>query len=147
MRFGVVIDAQAPDGVRAFAARAEALGFDSLWASDHPLISGVGCFSALTLAAGTTRAVRLGTCVACVYYWNPVVLARAAADVDRVSGGRLVLGLGRGDHPREFAWLGLRFPPARERARALAEALRIVRPLLAGETVTVEGQQFRAEGA
>jgi alkanesulfonate monooxygenase SsuD/methylene tetrahydromethanopterin reductase-like flavin-dependent oxidoreductase (luciferase family) len=47
--------------------------------------------------AEATTTIRLGTLISCVYYWNPVVVARAAADVDRISGGRVVLGLGSGD--------------------------------------------------
>lgn len=76
-----------------------------------------------------------------------MVLARAVADVDRISGGRAVLGLGSGDMPDEFRRLGLAYPPARERRAALEEALRIIRPLLRGEVATVEGVHFRADEA
>ena len=75
-----------------------------------------------------------------------MVLARLAADVDRLSGGRVVLGLGSGDQPHEFDRLGLTWPPVRERQAALEDALRIIRPLLRGEPVSYQGDHFRANG-
>lgn len=94
-----------------------------------------------------TRTIRLGTLVSCLPYWNPVVLARLAADVDRVSGGRLLLGLGSGDMPHEFRQLGLAYPPARERQAALEDGLRVVGSLLRDETVAHAGEYVRVEGA
>jgi alkanesulfonate monooxygenase SsuD/methylene tetrahydromethanopterin reductase-like flavin-dependent oxidoreductase (luciferase family) len=96
----------------AFVARAEELGFDSYWAIDHPL-RGADWATNLAALAVTTRSLRLGTLVACVYYRNPVLLARQAADVDRLSGGRFVLGLGIGHVEREFARMGISFPAAK----------------------------------
>ncbi len=101
----------------------------------------------LTAVAGATTTLRLGTLVSCAYYRNPVQLARIVADVDQTSGGRVVLGLGSGDMPHEFAQMGLAYPPIRERQAALEEALQIVAPLLRGETVTLHGEHFRADGA
>jgi alkanesulfonate monooxygenase SsuD/methylene tetrahydromethanopterin reductase-like flavin-dependent oxidoreductase (luciferase family) len=132
---------------RDFAQAVEALGFDSLWMPDHPMAAGNATWTTLATRATATRTIRLGFLVACAAYWNPVVLARAAADVDRLSGGRFVLGLGSGDAPWEFAQLGLAYPSAAERQAMLEEALQIVRPLLHGETVTYRGECFRTEGA
>jgi alkanesulfonate monooxygenase SsuD/methylene tetrahydromethanopterin reductase-like flavin-dependent oxidoreductase (luciferase family) len=81
--------------------------------------------------------------VACAHYRHPLMLARQAADVDRVSGGRLVLGLGIGDAPREFAQLGLHYGKARERQGLLEELLRVLPALWAGESVTFEGRHLR----
>ena len=92
-------------------------------------------------------AIRLGTQVSCVAYRNPVLLARMAADIDAISHGRLVLGLGSGDMPREFQQMGLAYPTIQERQVALEEAIGIIRPLLRGETVTFAGTHYRAEGA
>ena len=75
-----------------------------------------------------------------------MVLATLATDVDRLSGGRVVLGLGSGAMPPEVPQLGLTWPPARERQAALADAVRIIRPLLRGEAVTYQGEHFRAQG-
>jgi alkanesulfonate monooxygenase SsuD/methylene tetrahydromethanopterin reductase-like flavin-dependent oxidoreductase (luciferase family) len=97
--------------------------------------------------AAVTRTIRLAPLVSCALYRHPAILARMVADVDRISGGRAVLGLGSGDMPREFAQLGIPYPSVAERQAALEEALRIVRPLLRGETVTVRGEHFAVEGA
>jgi alkanesulfonate monooxygenase SsuD/methylene tetrahydromethanopterin reductase-like flavin-dependent oxidoreductase (luciferase family) len=69
-----------------------------------------------------------------------------AADVDRLSGGRLVLGLGIGDAAGEFAQLGLTFPDAPTRQRALEETLRIVLGLWSGAPTTARGEHARADG-
>lgn len=147
-RFGVETTTL-PDwpATRDFMQAVEALGFDSVWLPDHPMVTGSATWTSLAAIAAATRTIRLGTLVACAPYWNPVVLARAAADVDRISEGRLVLGLGSGDMPHEFGQMGLRWSPAPERQATLEEALRIVRPLLRGEEVTFHGQRLQAEGA
>ena len=147
-RFGIS-SPPAPDwaATREFAQTAEGLGFDSLWLPDHPMDTGNATWTTLAARAIATSTIRLGTLVACAAYWNPVVLARAAADVDRLSGGRFVLGLGSGNAPWEFANLGLDYPPAWQRQATLEEALRIVRPLLRGETVTYRGERSQVEGA
>src|SRR3712207_3575083 len=146
VRFGIL-----PTGLTdwpatsAFAQAVEDLGFDSLWAGDHPAFAPTA-WPLLAALAPATRTLRLGTLVSCVYYWNPVVLATLATDVDRLSGGRVVLGLGSGDMPPEFPQLGLTWPPAHARQAALEDAVRIIRPLLHGEAVTYQGEHFRAQG-
>jgi alkanesulfonate monooxygenase SsuD/methylene tetrahydromethanopterin reductase-like flavin-dependent oxidoreductase (luciferase family) len=67
--------------------------------------------------------------------------------VDRLSAGRMILGLGSGDMPHEFAQLGIDWPAASARQARLEETLQIVQPLLRGETVSVSGQYVHAEGA
>ncbi len=147
VRFGVET-IPLPDwpATRDFVQAVEGLGFDSLWLPDHPAMAGNATWSWLGAIAQATRTIRLGTLVSCVYYWNPVVLAQSAVDVDRISGGRFVLGLGSGDMPPEFAQMGLAHPPAPERQAALEEGLRIVRPLLRGAAVTYQGEHFSANG-
>ena len=88
-----------------FVPHLEAFGFDSYWLSDHPMFS-VDCWTTLAAVAATTQRIRLGSQVSCVYYRNPALLAGIVADVDRISAGRLVLGLGIGDLPDEFTQLG-----------------------------------------
>ncbi len=148
VRFGIETTAL-PDwgATRDFVQMAEELGFDSIWLPDHPMVTGSATWTALGAMATATQTIRLGTLVACAYYANPVILARAAADIDRISGGRFVLGLGSGDMPHEFAHMGLTWPAAAERQATLEEALRIVTPLLRGEEVTYEGERFQAAGA
>jgi alkanesulfonate monooxygenase SsuD/methylene tetrahydromethanopterin reductase-like flavin-dependent oxidoreductase (luciferase family) len=130
---------------RETAQVAEELGFDAVWLPDHPLM-GWDSWTALAGLAEVTRRVRLGTQVTCAGFRNPVLLARIVADVDRHSGGRVVLGLGSGDTPWEWEQMGLRFAPA-ERTEMLAEVLQIVPALLRGEEVRFEGRMFQIRGA
>jgi alkanesulfonate monooxygenase SsuD/methylene tetrahydromethanopterin reductase-like flavin-dependent oxidoreductase (luciferase family) len=121
-----------------FARRLEQLGFSSLYIADHPLGNG-DCWTTLAAFAVATRTVRLGTLVCCVYYRPPALLARHAADVDRLSGGRLTLGLGIGDAPDEFERMGLRYPSVPERQRALDDTIRVVRGLWGEQPFSDEG--------
>jgi alkanesulfonate monooxygenase SsuD/methylene tetrahydromethanopterin reductase-like flavin-dependent oxidoreductase (luciferase family) len=120
-----------PDLVQ-FVQRVEALGFDAYWLSDHP-IRVAGCWTTLAGLAALTRSVRLGVLVNCVLYRSAAELARMAADVDRMSGGRLVLGLGIGIEAQEFSRLGLSFPSVRERLLALEETVVSLRRFWSGE--------------
>src|ERR1700760_4159298 len=110
IRFGVVGNFLAgwPDHLR-FATEAERMGFESVSLFDHPN--------------------RLMSMVSCVYYRSPFMLARQAADVDRISGGRLVLGVGIGDDVPEFDQLGLPFERTGQRQGAMAETVRRVQEL------------------
>ena len=131
---------------RETAQAAEQLGFESLWMPDHPLL-GWDSWTMLAGVAEATERIRLGTMVSCVYYRHPVQLARVVADVDRISGGRVVLGIGSGDLPWEFEQMGLTYPPPAERAAVLEEALQVVPALLRGEEVRFAGDHFHVAGA
>jgi probable F420-dependent oxidoreductase len=128
----------------AMARAAEEVGFDSIWVGDHLLYRGDGRpergpWDAWTLLAGlaaVTERVTLGPLVACTSFHRPGLLARAAATVDELSGGRLVLGLGAGWNEPEYRAFGVPFD---HRVERFAEALEIVRRLLAGERVTFAG--------
>jgi len=102
IRFGINVVAQGWPEMRDLAQMAEGLGFDSFWRIDHPML-GHDCWTTLAALAAVTRTIRLGTHVSCVAYRTPVLLARMAADIDAISNGRLVLGLGSGDMPRSVA--------------------------------------------
>jgi len=136
----------------AMARAAEEVGFDSVWVGDHLLYRGDGRpqrgpWDAWTLLAGlaaVTERVRLGPLVACTAFRPPGVLARAAAAVQELSGGRLVLGLGAGWNEEEFRAFGLPFD---HRASRFEEAFQIVRRLLAGERVTFAGRFHEVEDA
>ncbi|MGH2371119.1 MAG: LLM class flavin-dependent oxidoreductase, partial [Chloroflexota bacterium] len=150
VRFGVFGGGGGPaewPRLRAWAQTVERLGFDSFWLGDHPMSNTADCWTALAALAVHTQRLRLGPLVSCVYYRSAGLLARQAADVDRLSGGRLVLGLGAGDIPHEFAQLGLTYPPFPERAAALAETIALVRGLWDEVPVTFRGEYVRAEGA
>jgi alkanesulfonate monooxygenase SsuD/methylene tetrahydromethanopterin reductase-like flavin-dependent oxidoreductase (luciferase family) len=137
--------------VRAMALAAEEAGFDSIWLGDHLLYRDDrgerGPWDVWTqlaaLAAVTTR-VRLGPLVAATAFHPPGMLARMAASVDEVSGGRFVLGIGAGWNEVEFHAFG--FPFNRLVSR-FEESFEIVRRLLAGEHVTLTGEFHRVADA
>jgi len=130
----------------AFVQRAEELGYDAYWANDHPTRS-MDCWTTLAALAMATRKIRLISLVSCIYYRSPALLARVAADVDLLSGGRLVLGLGIGDDTREFARLQLPFPPIRERQESLEETLQIVQGLWNAAPFSYDGRYFKVADA
>jgi alkanesulfonate monooxygenase SsuD/methylene tetrahydromethanopterin reductase-like flavin-dependent oxidoreductase (luciferase family) len=146
VRFGV---ANGPRGdwpaLAEFVAILEELGYDSFWSSDHPVPS-AGCWTTLAGLAATTTSLRLGSLVACIYYQNPLVLARTALDIDAMSGGRLVLGLGIGDIEREFAQMGIPWHSTSERQEALDETIGLLRHLW-GENASPPAQKHFAVGA
>jgi alkanesulfonate monooxygenase SsuD/methylene tetrahydromethanopterin reductase-like flavin-dependent oxidoreductase (luciferase family) len=132
------------------AKAAEAVGFDSIWVGDHLLYRGddgveTGPWDAWTLlaalAAGTER-VQLGPLVACTAFHPPGLIARMAATLAEVSGGRFVLGLGAGWNEEEFRAFGL---PYDHRVSRFEESFTIIRRLLAGERVTLDGSYVQAQ--
>ena len=132
--------------ILAFAQRAERLGFDAYWANDHPNRS-LDTWTFLTALAMATERIRLISLVSCIYYRSPLLLARQAADVDRISDGRLVFGIGIGDDVPEFNQMCLRFPPVAERQETMEEALTVIRGLWSEETFSFEGKYFRLDQA
>jgi alkanesulfonate monooxygenase SsuD/methylene tetrahydromethanopterin reductase-like flavin-dependent oxidoreductase (luciferase family) len=145
VRFGVV---NGPRGdwpaLAEFVAALEELGYDSFWCSDHP-VPFAGCWTTLAGLAATTTRIRLGSLVACVSYLNPVVLARTALDVDRMSGGRLVVGLGIGDFAWEFAQMGIPLASTRDRQEALDEAIGLLRHLWGDAPAAPPAKHFAVE--
>jgi alkanesulfonate monooxygenase SsuD/methylene tetrahydromethanopterin reductase-like flavin-dependent oxidoreductase (luciferase family) len=149
VRFGILSQSHGDwPRFREHAQQVEAFGFDGIWVYDHPLSFGsADCWIALSELARATSTIRLGSSVSCVPYRHPAVLARMAADVDQLSGGRLVLGLGIGDDPVEFAQLGIPFGAAKPRQRLLEETVRAVRQLWTGQPVTLNGEAVQLENA
>ena len=131
--------------------------FHSAWLFDH-FVPGMGeddaagpCFEAWTalgaLAAMTSR-IRLGVLVTGVTYRNPALLAKMAATVDHISGGRLELGIGAAWHEAEHRMYGFAFPPVKERQDRLEEAVQIIRLLFESEgPVTYKGAHYSVERA
>jgi probable F420-dependent oxidoreductase len=138
--------------VAAMARAAEEVGFDSIWLGDHLLYRGDGrpergpwdVWTQLAALAAATERVALGPLVACTAFHPPGLLARMAASVDEVSGGRLVLGLGAGWNEAEFRAFGI---PYDRRVSRFEEAFEIVRGLVAGERVTFSGRFYAVEDA
>jgi alkanesulfonate monooxygenase SsuD/methylene tetrahydromethanopterin reductase-like flavin-dependent oxidoreductase (luciferase family) len=131
------------------ARQAEALGLDSVWLGEHLLYrfaegKSRGPWEAWTtlaaIAASTTR-IRLGPLVACTAFHNPAMLARQAAALDEISGGRFVLGLGAGWNETEFRAYGFPFD---HRIDRFEEAFTIIRTLLRDGAIDFEGRYYSA---
>jgi probable F420-dependent oxidoreductase len=142
------------------AVRAEDLGFDSVWVSDHFFYSfarygadpaPIASLEPLTTLAGlatVTERVRLGVLVLSATFRHPMIAARSAAAIDRSSGGRVELGLGAGWMPEEFDAFGYRFGTVGERFGALEDALAIMTHLFERDgPVTYEGTAFTVQDA
>jgi probable F420-dependent oxidoreductase len=136
----------------AMARAAEEVGFDSIWLGDHLLYREDGrpergpweMWTMLAGLAAVTERVSLGPLVACTAFHPPGVLAKMAATVDQLSGGRLVLALGAGWNEAEFRAFGLPFD---HRASRFEEAFEIIRRLVAGERVTMRGRFHTVDDA
>jgi probable F420-dependent oxidoreductase len=133
------------------ARSAEDSGFDSIWVGDHLLYrdgnAERGPWEAWTLLgalAATTERVELGPLVACTAFHPPGLIAKMAATLAEVSGGRFVLGLGAGWNEDEFRAFGVPFD---HRVSRFEESFEIVRRLLAGERVTLHGLFVEADDA
>jgi probable F420-dependent oxidoreductase len=166
MRIGIHVPVFGPlanaENILGVAKRAEALGFDSLWSSDHVVMparvasrypySPTGeflvptdatwfdPFMPLAAIASVTTRVRLGTSVVIVPYRNPLVLAKMVASLDRLCHGRLILGCGAGWMKEEFDALGV---PFQERGARMDESLDIMRILWREGAGTFQGRFYR----
>jgi probable F420-dependent oxidoreductase len=134
---------------RALARAAEQAGFDSIWVGDHLLYREPdrGPWEAWTLLAAlaaATERVRLGPLVACTAFHPPALIAKMAATIAEVSGGRFVLGLGAGWNEVEFRAFGL---PYDRRVARFEESFAAIRRLLAGEWVTMRGRFVELDDA
>jgi F420-dependent oxidoreductase-like protein len=136
------------------ALAAEDAGFDSLWTDDH-LINDMGDeripvfegWTTLAAWAAITTRIRLGLLVGAAPFRNPGLLAKTAATVDHISGGRLILGLGAGWFEPEYRRFGIPLGDGTTRADRLDEVVSIVRRLLDGETVTHHGDHLTLDEA
>jgi alkanesulfonate monooxygenase SsuD/methylene tetrahydromethanopterin reductase-like flavin-dependent oxidoreductase (luciferase family) len=128
---------------------AEAVGFDSIWFGDHFLYRMENgradgpwdAWSLLAAAAAITSRVEIGPFVTPVGFYNPAVLAKKAATVDEISGGRLILGLGAGWNEPEFHSYGVPFD---HRISRFEEAFTIIRTLLQEGAIDFEGAYYSA---
>ena len=138
------------DGIYAYAERAEALGFESLWAWDHILLGVEPAFpildsiTILGAIAARTRRIKLGTGVLVLPLRNPVTAAKALGSLDVISGGRLILGVAAGWYAREFDAVGV---PFKARGRHFERNLDILLRLLSEERVTLKVDEFNLREA
>jgi alkanesulfonate monooxygenase SsuD/methylene tetrahydromethanopterin reductase-like flavin-dependent oxidoreductase (luciferase family) len=131
----------------------ESAGFGAVWCADHFISRGrladpvLECWTTLTATAAVTRALHVGSWVTNVMNRHPSLLARMAATVQELSGGRLELGIGIGGHPGEHRALGIPMPPVPERVARLEEAVNILRLLWSGGPVSFDGAFYQLREA
>ncbi len=133
----------------AMAQAAEAVGFDSLWLGDHLLYAlDIGergpweVWTSLAAIAASTSTIEIGPLVASTSFHAPAMLAKQAATVDAISGGRLILGLGAGWNQREYDAFGFPFD---HRVGRFAEALTVVRTLLREGSIDFHGDFYELD--
>lgn len=127
------------------AEAAEHVGFDSVWFMDHLTLPGVagGALEGWTVATAVavrTSTIRIGHLVLCDAYRHPFLLARMAVTLDRISGGRLNLGLGWGSSPSELSALGFTGDPPAVRLARLAETIDILEAVMGGGPIDHQGR-------
>jgi F420-dependent oxidoreductase-like protein len=156
VEFGVFISPERPDygDILADVLHCEAHGYHSVWTSDHliGMYSNPGdprfeCWTTMAALAADTSTIRLGQLVLCNPFRQPSLLAKMAATLDAISGGRLMLGLGTGWHEGEFAAYGYPYEGAAARVRRLDEAAQIIKKMWTEEAPSFEGRYYRIEGA
>lgn len=143
MHFGVILpnygEGSSPDGIRRAAERAEELGFDSVWTTQHIIVGAEAVdpygrvydpLITLGWVAGWTDRIGLGTSIVLVPLHNPMNLAKQVATLQELSGGRFTLGVGVGWHRDEYDFMGVDFE---DRGRRADEAIRVMRALWKGE--------------
>jgi F420-dependent oxidoreductase-like protein len=136
------------------AAHADAGPWESIWVYDHfhtvPVPSEEATHEAWSLMAAfaaTTSRVRLGQMCSCVSYRNPAYLAKVAATVDIISGGRAEMGIGAGWYEHEWLAYGHGFPRAGERLERLDEGVQIMRQAWTTGSATLNGKHYQVDGA
>jgi F420-dependent oxidoreductase-like protein len=133
------------EGWRRLARAAEDGGWDGLFRSDHltglfgdPTRPALDTWASLAWLATGTRRLRFGPMVCPMTFYQPGILARQAAAVDELSGGRLDLGIGAGWNEHEHRMFGVPFPPLRERMDRLECGARAIRAVWRGGPVTLD---------
>jgi alkanesulfonate monooxygenase SsuD/methylene tetrahydromethanopterin reductase-like flavin-dependent oxidoreductase (luciferase family) len=151
LSFGLGIPAAPEPGYDpvAYGRRAEELGFDFLSISDHPAGTSANyeAWTVLSWIAAATTRITLASRVLGVPYRPPAIVAKMAETFDRLSGGRLILGLGGGYSDEEFRAFGLPVPTARDKVDGLEDAIRISRGLWAQSGFSHTGRIYHTDAA
>ena len=145
------------DSLKKLATKAENLSFDSFWVMDHfhqismvgkqdePMLEG---WTTLSVLAGITSKIKLGTLVTGAIYRHPSVLAKMAATLDVLSKGRLFMGIGAAWNQEESLAYGIPFPPNKERLLRLEEAIQIIRKMWTEEpAANFNGKYYQIRNA
>jgi len=136
-----------------YAVEAERVGFDTIWTSDHfhpwAHTNAAGGFAWVWMAAAAerTKRVEIGTSVTCpTLRYNPAIVAQAFATLRNMYPGRIFIGLGTGEAMNEVP-VGCPWPPFKERAERLEEAIRVMKLLWSGSFVNFKGKYYRLRKA
>jgi F420-dependent oxidoreductase-like protein len=145
------------DSLKNLATRAENLGFDSFWVMDHfhqismvgkqedPMLEG---WTTISVLAGLTSRIKLGTLVTGIIYRHPSVLAKMGATLDVLSKGRLFMGIGAAWNQEESLAYSIPFPPTKERLLRLEEAIQIIRKMWTEEPAAAfNGKYYQINNA
>ena len=158
MEFGIQLGNMEPAQYRANAQAAEALGYDLIVFPDHLVNEGPErqydpkspAYDHMVMAAAVieaTKKIRVGHLVLCNLFRHPAITAQSLMTLDRLSGGRLVAGLGTGWTETEFKMSGIAFPPITERLRMLDEATSCILSLWKNERTTFDGEFYHFKDA
>jgi len=126
---------------------ADGLGYDGASLYDLLGIPTLECWTTLSALAAETERIRFIPMVLANLYRHPATLAKMAATLDVISGGRLVLGIGAGGGEGDHKAYGLPYPSTRERVMMMGEAVQVIRLLWSGERVSFEGEHYRLDNA
>jgi len=144
------------DSLRKVAVAGEELGYDSFWVMDHfhqiqsvglsqePMLEG---WATISVLAGLTSRIRLGTLVTGNIYRHPSVLAKIGATLDVLSKGRLYMGLGAGWNEEESTAYGVPFPSTKERLQRLDEAVQVILRMWTEDRASFDGRFYQLRGA
>lgn len=141
------------EDIKNAAELCDSAGYDSVWFYDHALgqgIIGIDIYEPWTLVSAlstVTRNVKLGTMVLCNLFRHPPLLAKMAATLDVISGGRVEFAIGAGWFEEEFNAYGYDFPPTEKRIEMLAEAVRILKLMWTEETASFSGTHYNVRNA
>lgn len=136
---------------RAAALEFDRLGFHSVWFNDHlygipgPQLPILEAWTALAAVGAVTTRVELGILVSPVGFRNPALLAKMAATLDNITGGRVIVGLGGGWFQMEFAGYGFDFPPLKARLEQLDEAATLMKQLWTEAAPSFQGHHFHTD--
>jgi F420-dependent oxidoreductase-like protein len=158
VKLGVMIESQ--EGVgwpewKNIVQWTEELGFESLWRSDHffsffgpsRTVDSLDTLVAHTYTATASQRIRFGPLVLSMTFRHPAILARMAAAIDQLSGGRFVLGVGAGWNQTEHDAYGITLPPVKQRMDNLEEGLRVIKALFENDLASFEGKLHRLNEA
>ena len=158
MKLGVMIESQ--EGVgwdewKNIVQWTEELGFESLWRSDHFFsffgpsrnIDSLDTMIAHTYTAMASSKIKFGTLVLAMTFRHPAVLARMAAAIDQLSGGRFILGVGAGWNETEHEAYGIELPPLKQRMDNLEESIQVIKALFENDSATFKGKLYTLNDA